>query len=498
MLGRKLMLGSRRSWEILSTEVAQLRTKKTTCTTSTWNREETRLMRCHCLCEHHTSHVAFSHWITRTCVAQDACLSCAHQVSSSCVCSDSLRLLHFPLFAHHLLSYHPVLPPAHQLHLPRCGGQIPCALSLMMTLASQVRSPTTTTSRRLLNPTSRNPRSRMGPRITSSTMTTPSARRSLHHCSPRSEKMMRAVDEPITLKKKVCRPVCRGPSVMIERRDLLTSLVRQFQTSEKIRATAQKMSKSGFFWNDKKSRLSLIIEQRFKNTSSRPIMTEEVSQSWMKLSSLKKKKFIVLSKETNDFDEIINFFMNSYWSKIGIFVKLMRKASVRLKNWSDFKVQHSTQFRGESWSKIKILSLNSQARYRRDFQDAESVRSGQSHVASQPVFFPPPDPGGMLSRSLGMPSRNDGPPSIWDTHGISGVFANPTASSSAPYPQESNPWVSNVTWIRDASQDRQPEIHPTVVREIFQIIMEQTNNDCRSQIFILTNCPRQQHSLVGR
>ena len=42
----------------------------------------------------------------------------------------------------------------------------------------------------------------------------------------------------------------------------------------------------------------------------------------------------------------------------------------------------------------------------RDFQDAESARSGQSHVASQPVFLPPhPDPGGMLSRSLGMPSR---------------------------------------------------------------------------------------------
>ena len=42
----------------------------------------------------------------------------------------------------------------------------------------------------------------------------------------------------------------------------------------------------------------------------------------------------------------------------------------------------------------------------RDFQDAESVRSGHSHVASQPVSFPPhPVPGGMLSRSLGMPSR---------------------------------------------------------------------------------------------
>ena len=45
----------------------------------------------------------------------------------------------------------------------------------------------------------------------------------------------------------------------------------------------------------------------------------------------------------------------------------------------------------------------------RDFQDAESRCSGQSHVTSQPVFFPPhPDLGGMRSRSLGMPNRNNG------------------------------------------------------------------------------------------
>ena len=31
---------------------------------------------------------------------------------------------------------------------------------------------------------------------------------------------------------------------------------------------------------------------------------------------------------------------------------------------SDFKAQYSTQLRGENWSKIEILSLNSQARYR--------------------------------------------------------------------------------------------------------------------------------------
>ena len=70
----------------------------------------------------------------------------------------------------------------------------------------------------------------------------------------------------------------------------------------------------------------------------------------------------------------------------------------------------------------------------KDFQDAESVRSGNSHVTSRPVSFPPhPIPEGMLRHSFVTPSRREGPPSIWDTHGISGnVFANPDASSSAP------------------------------------------------------------------
>ena len=60
---------------------------------------------------------------------------------------------------------------------------------------------------------------------------------------------------------------------------LWNSLTHKFQTSEKNRATAQKMSKSGFFWNDKKSRFSLIVEQRFENTSSRLILTEALFKS---------------------------------------------------------------------------------------------------------------------------------------------------------------------------------------------------------------------------
>ena len=153
----------------------------------------------------------------------------------------------------------------------------------------------------------------------------------------------------------------------------------------------------------------------------------------MKRSSRGKKNFIVLIKETNDFDNIINFFMNRCWSKTGILVKLMRKVSMKWKNWRDFRVLHSTQLQErrliEDQDTIleltgKIQELQNEINCMndsRDFQDAESVRSGQSHVASQPVSFPPhPVPGGMLSRSIGMSSRKDLPPSIFDTHGTSG------------------------------------------------------------------------------
>ena len=53
-------------------------------------------------------------------------------------------------------------------------------------------------------------------------------------------------------------------------------------------------------------------------------------------------------------------------------------------------------------------------------------------------------------------------------------------------------------WIRDASQDHQPEIHSTLRREDVQRIMGPTNKDCRFWIFILKNSLHQQHLLVGR
>ena len=50
----------------------------------------------------------------------------------------------------------------------------------------------------------------------------------------------------------------------------------------------------------------------------------------------------------------------------------------------------------------------------KDFQDAESVRSGNSHVTSQPMSFPKhPIPEGMLRPSFVSPRRKEGPPCIW-------------------------------------------------------------------------------------
>ena len=106
----------------------------------------------------------------------------------------------------------------------------------------------------------------------------------------------------------------------------------------------------------------------------------------------------------------------------------------------------------------------------RVLKDAESVRSGNSHVASQPVFFPlHPDPGGLLSRSTGMPSRKNGPPSIWNTHGISGnVFVNPPAFSSSLFQGGFNPWISNVTEDTSPHVTSERQIPDTTLNPGFQ------------------------------
>ena len=160
-------------------------------------------------------------------------------------------------------------------------------------------------------------------------------------------------------------------------------------------------------------------------------MTEEVYKNEVKRSNRSKKNFTAL-KLKNLNDEINNFFMNGYCSKIWNYVELIIKS---LNEMSELKKLQGSTFDTIARRRLvedqdtileltgKIQELQSEINCMndsRDFQDAESIRSGNSHVTSRPVSFPPhPIPEGMLSRSFGMPSRREGPPSIWDTHGIS-------------------------------------------------------------------------------
>ena len=66
--------------------------------------------------------------------------------------------------------------------------------------------------------------------------------------------------------------------------------------------TTRKVNRLGLSWSDKESRFSLTAKKWFENTNSKLITTEEVFRSWTKRSSRKKKKFVVLLKETNDVD----------------------------------------------------------------------------------------------------------------------------------------------------------------------------------------------------
>ena len=126
---------------------------------------------------------------------------------------------------------------------------IPCALPLRTlaplpsTTLSQVMIPTTTSSQRFMSNTPRSPPASSGSPMTSTTMTSPSARRSL----------TRAEDEPITLKKKACRPVCRRQSDVIERKDqLFAHLVHKFRAPKKLKDTTSRVNRSRLSWRDKK------------------------------------------------------------------------------------------------------------------------------------------------------------------------------------------------------------------------------------------------------
>ena len=146
----------------------------------------------------------------------------------------------------------------------------------------------------------------------------------------------------------------------------------------------------------------------------------------MELSNLSEETLIILLQIMNNFDEINYFCMNNYHEEQE---ELKRVQESRVDEFSRRRLIENQDTIDEVTARIQELQnevncLNDS----RDFKDAESVRSGQSHVTSQPAILPLfRGPDGMLSRPGRMLSRNDKAPDIWDTHGKSGnVFGKST------------------------------------------------------------------------
>ena len=94
------------------------------------------------------------------------------------------------------------------------------------------------------------------------------------------------------------------------------------------------------------------------------------------------------------------FYENNHGVSKWIFKKFINKVLLRWRYYENSKVLPSIRSQDGSSSRTRTLLWNYQAEYKnyknevncmndsKDFQDAESVRSGNSHVTSQPMSFP--------------------------------------------------------------------------------------------------------------
>ena len=141
----------------------------------------------------------------------------------------------------------------------------------------------------------------------------------------------------------------------------------------------------------------------------------------------------------------------------------------------------------------------------RDFQDAESIRSGNSHVTSQPVLFPPVlDPGGMLSRSLGIAEPQQWTAKFFLGHTwflvkrfckSNGVFFSTLSarveSLGSDVSEHTSPHVTSEsqTPVQDQRCQSRPSARNSVIRRIFKEIWGRptTTADFRSSFRQIPN-----------
>ena len=251
--------------------------------------------------------------------------------------------------------------------------------------------------------------------------------------------------KPITLYEKTCLSVCRRRQCPIEQGDLL-----EIDRGDSVSTETQK-HRLGLCSTNKKSKLLQSAKQELISTAraeeDQRLLQRQVLQQNLELREAHQRSL-------TEMEELRKF-------QSSTFDIIARRKLVEDQN-TILELCGRIQ---ELQNEINCMSDS------KEFQDAESIRSGNSHVTSRPVSFPPhPIPEGMLRHSFVTPSRREGPPSIWDTHGISGnVFANPDASSSAPYPQELHQWNSSI---------EEPLIHSSTVEKSER---QEQNQDLRCQ-----------------
>ena len=193
------------------------------------------------------------------------------------------------------------------------------------------------------------------------------------------------------------------------------------------------------------------------------------------------------------------FYEKNYGVSKRIFVKFINKIKQRWRNYENSKVLPSIRLQDESSSRTRTLFWNYQAEnknYKMKYIVWTILRT--SRMLNQFAVEIPTLPvdqclshlirylkdcwGILWYRRAAKKGRQ-----AFGTHMVyrETFFANPHASSSAPYPQELNQWRTSIEEplhtstaerkvkdqnkieIWDASLDRQPEIHSTLVRERF-------------------------------
>ena len=188
------------------------------------------------------------------------------------------------------------------------------------------------------------------------------------------------------------------------------------------------MSKSGFFWNDKKEQ---ILSDCRAEIQKHELQADCDRRSIQRLNGVIESQRGEMNRALAGDEQLQRDQQLVHEQLLELNLELREAHEKSLSEMEELKRFQGSTFDTISRRKMvedrdtilgltaKIQELQNEVNCMndsRDFKDAESVRSRLSHVPSQPAFFPPfQNPRGMLSRTLGMPSRNDEPPSIGDT-----------------------------------------------------------------------------------